>query len=371
VTGGPVVTGVRSSAYTVPTDAPEADGTLAWDSTTLVLVEVEADDRTGIGWTYAPRAAAAVVEELLAPVVCRRSALDVESAWTAMVREIRNAGRPGLVGMALSAVDVALRDLAGRLQERSLPELWDSSPGPVELYGSGGFTSYDDEQLREQVTGWLADGFEKVKIKIGESWGSRVERDLARVAQVRRLADEASGAVEVFVDANGGYDAEQACEVGARLDELGVSWFEEPVSSDDHDGLDTVRGRVRADVAAGEYGSDLAYAIHLAPHVDCLQLDVTRCGGYTEWRRIAAHAARAGLDLSGHCAPYLSLPVAAVTPRLRHVEYFHDHVRIERMLFDGCADAAGGRLTAPTGPGHGLTFRAADAERFRVRPGSG
>jgi L-alanine-DL-glutamate epimerase-like enolase superfamily enzyme len=368
VTTEPVVTGVRASAYTVPTDGPEADGTLSWDSTTLVLVEVDAADSTGIGWTYAPAAAAVVVDELLGPVVQGRSALGVEAAWSAMVREVRNAGRPGLVGMALSAVDVALWDLAGRLQDRSLAQLWDVTAAPVEIYGSGGFTTYDDDRLRVQVHDWFEAGFDKVKIKIGESWGSRVERDLSRTALVRRLADESvAGPADVFVDANGGYDREQACEVGARLDELGVSWFEEPVSSDDHEGLDAVRARVRADVAAGEYCSDLAYAVRLAPRVDCLQLDVTRCGGYTEWRRIAAHPARAGLDLSGHCAPYLSLPVAAVTPGLRHLEYFHDHVRIERRFFDGCAEPWSGLLEAPVAPGHGLTFRAAAAEGHRVR----
>jgi len=364
MTDGPVVSGLRASAYTVPTDAPEADGTLAWDSTTLVLVEVDAEDRTGLGWTYAPAVAAVVTTELLGPVVCGRSATDVESAWSAMVRAVRNAGRPGLVGMALSAVDIALWDLAGRLQERSLAAVWDETPASVELYGSGGFTSYDDDRLRVQVGSWLDAGFDKVKIKVGESWGSRIERDLARTEVVRELAGESA---EVFVDANGGYDRDQACEVGVRLDDLGVSWFEEPVSSDDHAGLDAVRACVRADVTAGEYGSALADLVHLASHVDCLQLDVTRCGGYTEWRRVAAHPALAGVEMSGHCAPYLSLPVAAVTPRLRHVEYFHDHGRIERRFFDGCAEPDRGRLSAPDSPGHGLAFRAQDAAAFRVR----
>jgi L-alanine-DL-glutamate epimerase-like enolase superfamily enzyme len=263
VTDEPVVSGVRASAYTIPTDGPEADGTLEWDHTTLVLVEADGGGRTGIGWTYAPTAAAVVVDDLLGPVVTGRPALAVEAAWSAMVRAVRNAGRPGLVGMALSAVDIALWDLAGRLRGQSLPELWGATPAPVELYGSGGFTTYDDDRLHAQVAGWLEAGFDKVKIKVGESWGSRVERDLARTAQVRRLADEPVGErVEVFVDANGGYDRDQACEVGARLDDLGVSWFEEPVSSDDHDGLDAVRSSVRADVAAGEYGSDLAHAVH-------------------------------------------------------------------------------------------------------------
>src|SRR4051795_2952619 len=161
MTDGPVVSGLRASAYTVPTDAPEADGTLAWDSTTLVLVEVDAEDRTGLGWTYAPAVAAVVTTELLGPVVCGRSATDVESAWSAMVRAVRNAGRPGLVGMALSAVDIALWDLAARLRDLPLTELWDAPVAPVEVYGSGGFTTYDDQRLRDELAGWLGLGCTK------------------------------------------------------------------------------------------------------------------------------------------------------------------------------------------------------------------
>jgi L-alanine-DL-glutamate epimerase-like enolase superfamily enzyme len=359
----PIVESVRASAYDVPTDGPEADGTLAWDHTTLVVVEVEGGGRTGTGWTYAPRAAVVVVQDLLAPVATGQSALAVEVAWEAMVRAVRNAGRPGLVGMALSAVDIALWDLAARLHDRPLTALWGEPATPVEIYGSGGFTTYDDRRLREQLDGWLALGCDKVKIKIGESWGHETERDLDRVAATRRAVGDD---VAVFVDANGGYDVEHANAVGSFLDTLGIAWFEEPVSCQDHDGLDRVRAHVRADVAAGEYGSDLASLVHLAPHVDCLQVDVTRCGGYTEWRRIAADPRLAGTDLSGHCAPFVSLPVAATTRRLRHVEYFHDHVRIANQLFDGCPEPANGRLPVPEGPGHGLAFRASDARALRV-----
>jgi L-alanine-DL-glutamate epimerase-like enolase superfamily enzyme len=373
----PTVTGVRASAYTVPTDAPEADGTLAWDSTTLVLVEAHAGDKTGIGYTYAPRAAAAVVAELLDPAVTGRDALDVEGSWTAMVRAVRNAGRPGLVGMAISAVDIALWDLAARLHELPLTTLWadhdNTLPDPgttgetttsrVKVYGSGGFTTYDGDRLRRQLHGWLELGCRQVKIKIAESWGTRRERDLARI----RVAQQAIGDdATLFVDANGGYTLKEACVVGCFLDMLGVTWFEEPVSSEDHSGLATVRDHVRADVAAGEYGYDLAYCTRLAPYVDCLQVDVTRCGGYTEWRRIAADPDLARRDLSGHCAPYITLPVAALTPRLRHLEYFHDHVRIERLLFDGCPEPVNGGLEPPQGPGHGLTFRTHDAEEYRI-----
>jgi L-alanine-DL-glutamate epimerase-like enolase superfamily enzyme len=353
---------VTAAAYEVPTDAPEADGTFAWDSTTMVVVTASAAGAVGTGWTYAPASAVCVVEELLAPVVRGGDPRQVEVLWEAMVRAVRNAGRPGLVGMALSALDVALWDLRGRLEGRSLPELWQARPAPVEAYGSGGFTTYDEARLTDQLSGWRELGLRHVKIKIGESWGHREERDLERAATARKVVGPDVG---VFVDANGGYSVDQACRVGRRLDELGVAWFEEPVSSDDLDGLDAVRHDVQADVAAGEYGYDEAYLARMAPHVDCLQLDVTRCGGYTGWRRAVA-TLPASTQLSAHCAPYLTVPVAATTPGLRHVEWFHDHVRIVQHLVDDCVDPTDACLAPNQGPGHGLTFRASLAEQFRV-----
>lgn len=352
----PTVTRLRARAETIPTDAPEADGTLAWDSTTIVLVEAEAGGCTGLGWTYAPAAAATVVEDQLAPVVTGADALAPEATYDAMERAVRNAGAAGLVQMAVSAVDVALWDLCARLHDLPLHRLWGAAPRPVEAYGSGGFTTYDDARLCDQVAGWRDLGLRRVKLKIGESWGTRVGRDLARVALVREVAGQGEG-VEVFVDANGGYDAGQAVRVGRALDDLGVTWFEEPVSSEDLGGLARVRDGVAADVTAGEYGHDLAYFERMAPAVDCLQVDVTRCGGYTGWRRVAALAEARHVPLSGHCAPYLSVPVAATTPRLQHVEWFHDHVRIEQRLFDGCPDPDEGWLHAHDRPGHGLELK--------------
>jgi L-alanine-DL-glutamate epimerase-like enolase superfamily enzyme len=279
-----------------------------------------------------------------------------------MVRAVRNAGRPGLVGMALSAVDIALWDLLGRVTDRTLPELWEAAPAPVEAYGSGGFTTYDEQQLQAQLAGWLDRDLRHVKIKIGESCGQDVQRDLQRTESVRRAVGDEVG---VFVDANGAYTVPQARTVGHALDGLGVGWFEEPVSSDDLSGLEEVRRTVRADVAAGEYGYDAWYLARMAEHVDCLQMDATRCGGYTGWRRAVA-SLPPGTALSAHCAPYVTLPVAATTPALRHLEWFHDHVRIAQTFFDGCPDPIGGILEPAPGPGHGLGFRAGSAEQYRV-----
>jgi L-alanine-DL-glutamate epimerase-like enolase superfamily enzyme len=363
---GAVVESLDVEVYTIPTDAPEADGTIAWDSTTMVLVRVTSGATTGIGWTYAAAAAGQVARELLSPLVVGRGALDVPGALERMVRAVRNVGRVGLVGCAISAVDTALWDLKARLLDVPLHHLLGAVHAQVPVYGSGGFTAYDAAQLDHQLAGWVEQGIPRVKIKIGESWGHNPARDLARIRQTRsRVGDH----TQVYVDANGGYTRKQAIRVMERARDLDVRWFEEPVSSDDLDGLREVRDAVGADVAAGEYAWDVPYVRRMcaAGAVDCVQADVTRIGGITEWLRAAAVAGSYGLDISGHCAPHLHVAVASAVPNLRHLEWFHDHVRIESMFFDGTLDPREGWLRpAEDAPGLGLTLKVADAEQYRV-----
>ena len=331
----------------------------------MVLVEARCDGLVGTGWTYGPPACAFVVSGQLADVVIGRDALDVGGAFHAMVTAVRNAGRVGAVGYAISAVDTALWDLKARLLGLPLHRLLGAVHDEVPVYGSGGFTTYDSGRMREQLTGWTKAGIPRVKIKIGESWGTAVGRDLARMTEARAAIGPD---VELFVDANGGYERKQAVRVMAAAEHCDVRWFEEPVSSDDLEGLRLVRDNVRPDVTAGEYGYDLTYFRRMcaAGAVDCLQADVTRCGGITEWLRIAAVAAAHHLELSGHCAPHLHAHVAAATPNLRHLEWFHDHVRIEQMFFDGTLDPAGGAIRPdPEAAGHGLTLRREVADRYR------
>ncbi|MCM4083832.1 enolase C-terminal domain-like protein [Paractinoplanes hotanensis] len=355
---------LTASAYTIPADVPEGDGTFAWTSTTLVLVEAGDHHTTGIGWTYGPVATAQVVTGMLADVVIDVDADDVPAAWSAMQRRLRNAGRPGIGSLALSAADNALWDLKARRHGLPLARLLGAVRAAVPVYGSGGFTTYDPDQQHAQLSRWVHDeGIPRVKIKIGESWGTEAERDLVRMAAARKTIGDA----ELFVDANGGYQRKQAIRVMRAAADLDVRWYEEPVSSDDLDGLGRIRDAVLPDVAAGEYGWDLVYFQRMAPYVDCLQIDVTRCGGITEFQRAAAVAAADGLQVSGHCAPHQHLAVAAATSNLRHLEWFHDHVRIERMLFDGTVSAGGGTATLDrTSPGNGLIFREADARQWRV-----
>ncbi|HWU23946.1 MAG TPA: enolase C-terminal domain-like protein [Nocardioides sp.] len=364
----PRIDDVDVAVYTVPTDAPEADGTITWDSTTMVLVTATSGDTRGIGWTYGSRACAHVVDDRLAAAVVGHDAMDVAGRFDAMVKAVRNDGRAGVAGYAISAVDVALWDLKARLLDVPLHHLLGAVRRDVPVYGSGGFTTYDEEQLRGQLSHWVDDQqIPRVKIKIGESWGEAAARDLSRIAQARSVIGPDA---ELYVDANGGYTRKQAIRMMAGAADLDVRWFEEPVSSDDLEGLREVRDAVRADVAAGEYGHDLYYFRRMcqAGAVDCLQVDASRCGGVSEWLRAAAVAASFGLQVSGHCAPHLHAHAAAATPNLRHLEWFHDHVRIESLFFDGALDPAGGTITPdPHAPGHGLALRATDVARYRVR----
>lgn len=352
------------ATYKIPTDFPEADGTYAWDATTLVLVEATAGGKTGIGYTYADTSTACLIRDMLAAVVVGRAALDIPGCWEAMARAIRNLGRPGIASMAISAVDVALWDLKGKLLDVSLMDLLGVVRDEVPVYGSGGFTTYPDDRLRAQLAAWVAQGIPRVKIKIG----THPDRDLGRV----RAAREAIGpGVKLYVDANGAYSRKQSLAQAEALREYGVVWFEEPVSSDDLEGLRLIRDRVPAgmDIAAGEYGYDPWYFRRMleAGAVDVLQADGSRCAGITGFLKAATLAEAQCIALSAHCAPSLHVAACCAIPLLSPIEYFHDHVRIEHMLFDGALSPVSGCLRPDRSrPGIGLAFKRAHAERHAL-----
>jgi L-alanine-DL-glutamate epimerase-like enolase superfamily enzyme len=198
----------------------------------------------------------------------------------------------------------------------------------------------------------------------------KIGRDAAADIERVRLAREAIGNdAELFVDANGAYSRKQALRQAEIFTNSGVTWFEEPVTSDDLEGLRLIRDRAPAtmDIAAGEYGYDSWYFERMlkAGAVDVLQADATRCAGFTGFLEAASLCAAHHLPLSAHCAPALHVHVGCAAARLRHLEYFHDHVRIENMLFDGVPQPKNGRLYPDLSrPGIGLELKRADAQRF-------
>ena len=358
----PTIDKLTVSAYTIPTDLPEGDGTLDWNSTTLVLVQVTGASETGIGYTYADTAAARLIEDKLRPLIEGGDIKNIPGLWKQMAVHTRNLGHPGIVAMAISAVDTALWDLKARLLRVPLCELLGMARESIPLYGSGGFTTYSTNQLQKQLADWAAAGMQWVKMKVGRE----PDADLARVGAARKAIGSQT---RLLVDANGAYSRKQSLELAQRFADLDVTWFEEPVSSDDLEGLRLIRDRAPAgiEIAAGEYGYDLVYFRRLveAGAVDVLQADVTRCGGITGFMGAGVLAEASDLPLSSHCAPLLHLHPACSINAFRHAEYFHDHVRIEHMFFDGVPSPEKGRLTPDrTRPGLGVVFKEKDARKY-------
>jgi L-alanine-DL-glutamate epimerase-like enolase superfamily enzyme len=356
------IEGIQVSHYTVPTDFPESDGTLEWDHTTVVVVQIRGGGKEGLGYTYADVTTAMLIHGMLAEVVEGTDALAPTAVYMAMWRRIRNLGRPGICSMAISAVDCAIWDLKSRLLDLPLVTLLGQLREGAPVYGSGGFTSYSHQQLASQLSGWVEQGIPRVKMKIGRN----AKQDIERV----RIARDAIGPeAELFVDANGAYSRKHALSCAEKFAEYDVGWFEEPVSSDDLDGLRLVRDRApgRMDIAAGEYGYDIFYFRRMleAGAVDVQQADITRCGGVTGFLQVAALCQAHNVPLSGHTAPALHAQVGCAVFLLRHLEYFHDHVRIERMLFEGLPQVVKGELRPDLSrPGIGLELKRADAEKF-------
>jgi L-alanine-DL-glutamate epimerase-like enolase superfamily enzyme len=286
----------------------------------------------------------------------------VTASWESMLRRTRNLGRPGIVSMAISAVDAALWDLKARLLGVPLITLLGPVREGVPIYGSGGFTSYTNQQLETQLGGWVSAGIPRVKMKIGRD--ANADRDRVHLTR-RAIGSDA----ELFVDANGAYDRKQALTQAEVFVESNVTWFEEPVSSDDLEGLRLIRDRapVSMEVAAGEYGYDIDYFRRMleAGAIDVLQADATRCGGVTGFLKAAALCTAHHLPLSAHTAPALHTHVCCAALPVRHLEYFHDHVRIEQMFFDGIPQPENGALRPDLSrPGMGIELKRKDVQRF-------
>lgn len=357
------ISSLRVAQYTVPTETPESDGTLAWNSTSMVLVEVTADRQTGLGYSYTHGAAATLVDDLLRSEIVDHEAMDVGGAYQRMRTSVRNVGDQGIAAAAISAVDVALWDLKARLLNLSLLDLLGAVRASVPIYGSGGFTSYDDQQLTRQLGDWVADGISRVKMKVG-----REPTDDVRRVQIARHAIGPDA--ELFVDANGAYDRQQALRLSHAFAAEGATWFEEPVSSDDLEGLRVVRrgSPPGVEIAAGEYLWTLAdtQALLQSDAIDALQLDATRCGGITGFLASSALCQAHRLPLSAHTAPALHAHLGCAVAGLRHIEWFFDHVRIERTFFDGFLEPEAGQLRPDrTRPGHGLLLKSQDARPYR------
>jgi L-alanine-DL-glutamate epimerase-like enolase superfamily enzyme len=359
------ITNVRVAAFDIPTGSPESDGTLEWQKTTLVVVELTSGDVTGLGYTYANTATASVIEDQLVAVINGQSGDDIDARWHDMFARLRNVGTEGIAAMAVSAVDTALWDAKAKRYGVPLVDLLGAARDTLPVYGSGGFCSYSEPQLREEFTRWRRQGVSRFKMKVGRD----LKHDAARAGLARTVIGPAA---VLFVDANSAYTRKQAATWAERFaKEFDVVWLEQPLAPTDLVGLRELRRHAPAtlEIADGEYGYDLDYfrRLLMADAVDVVMADVTRCGGITGFMKISALCEAWTMPLSSHCAPALHLHPGCAAAPMRHAELFADHERIEAMLFDGAPGVAEGVMRPDRSrPGHGLEFKWSDAERYAV-----
>lgn len=358
------VTKLEVKAFTIPTASPESDGTIKWDSTSMILVKVFAAGKIGIGYTYADVSICKLISAVLAKEILNANCLDIPRLHHSMYHAVRNLGQSGLVMMALSAVDNALWDLKAKILDLPLCNLFGKAKDKMLLYGSGGFTSYTEKQTNLQFREWAKEGIIHFKMKVGRE----PDHDEERVRAARTgIGAEAA----LFVDANGAYSVKQAQHFGEIFSQYDVSWYEEPVRSDNHEGLHFLKEHLPAKInlAAGEYGYGLAYYEKMlsAQTVDVMQADATRCGGLTNFLKIGALCESFQIPFSAHCAPLQHLHAALSLPGFYIAEYFFDHERIEKMFFDNYPVVKDGFMCPDDSrPGLGVDFKYADAKKYLV-----
>jgi L-alanine-DL-glutamate epimerase-like enolase superfamily enzyme len=357
------ITDFRATVFKIPTETFEADGTFEWDSTTLLLVELCANGKWGLGYTYGHRCLAMLVEDLMKKCVAGQNAFDIPLIWENLLHQIRNNGEVGLTAMGISAIDHALWDLKAKCLDVSLCELLGRVRDHVPVYGSGGFTNYSDDQLRVQLSNWLELGISRFKIKVGRD----IERDLDRVRKARQIIGDHA---ELFVDANGAYDFQTALKISHEFARSGVSWYEQPILPSDLEALEELKRRLPPgmNLASGEYIydlSELSYRLKFrAQHF--IQLDSTRCKGITGFVKAVNSCELSDVPVSSHCAPSLHVALGCAFKNFKHIEYFFDHSRIENLIFTGVPQVQNGCLSPQTSkPGNGLELNRSVAEKYR------
>ena len=355
---------LKVTAFKIPTDFPESDGTMEWDSTTLILVKIIAGGKEGVGFTYGHSSVGEIIQNTLVTSLLGADAFDIPILWEKMVESVRNIGLRGIASHAISAVDCALWDLKAKLLGLPLCQLWGKAQESVPIYGSGGFTSYSSKQLSSQFERWQKKGIKEFKMKIGRF----PDQDVKRIAHARKIIGPSA---KLFVDANGAFSRKQALDMADHMLPYEVSWFEEPVSSDDLEGLHLLRDRVQGgmDIAAGEYGYDRFYfkTMLSAQAVDVIQADATRCGGFTGFFQACHISQSFSIPLSSHTAPALHLHACLTQNHLRSMEFFHDHARIEEKFFEGFPIVKDGKLFPHLDRnGHGLELKEAEINKYSL-----
>jgi len=348
---------VRVHLVSAPVPAGFADATRTVECVGYTVVRVITDQGLeGLGLTYhevGGEATRGLIRHNIAPRLIGRDPFETEALWQEMVAYLRGVGRKGLTYCALSAVDIALWDLKGKIVEMPLVRLLGGNRTRVPVYASGGWTSFSDEHLAADSKAKVARGYRAIKVKVGVEGGGNPARDLRRIRMVR----EAVGPdVQILLDANNCWDAATAIQFANRVRDCDITFFEEPVAADDIPGLARFRRGTDIPLATGEHEYTRFGVRDLVLHeaADVVQVDGARVGGYTELLKAAAITQAWNLRLAPHAMEHMHLPLVAATANAMFLERLDIFEGITELVFRDPPAVVDGYMTVPERPGLGL-----------------
>ena len=349
------------------------------DQRSTTLVKVTTDDGL-VGWGEG--AAASLIDGLLAPLLIGQDPMDRAGLWERMFHALYNGNNAvGLAGSALSALDIALWDLAGKATGLPVCALLGGKVrDKVAVYATGLYYTEGEfpDRLLDEARGYVAAGFKGMKTKVG---GLSIAEDVARV---RALRDAIGPDIHLMVDANEAYNAATAIRIGRKLADLDLVWFEEPVNAQDLDAYLEIKAALPMAIAGGE---NLRTRYEFKPYLtrrayDIVQPDIMHCGGITEMQRICAMANACGIQVNPHVwgSPVMiaaTLHLAATLPPCPPAHNAQPYMQEPVMEFDRTPSAIRQELCAvpfdqedsfvrvPTGPGLGIEVDEGVVERMR------
>lgn len=342
-----------------PVTSGAADATRKVENIGFLIVRLTTDQGLeGFGVTYhevGGEATGILIEKNIKDKLIGLDPFATDSFLNEMAAYLRGVGRKGLMWCALSAVDIALWDLKGKIIGIPIYKLIGGNRDKVEVYASGGWTSYDDDRLVDEISGMVRDGYKKVKFKVGVEGGQNLKRDVRRVEKVR---DAVGPDVGIMLDANNCWDAATGARFANMVKDLDIMFLEEPVMADDITGLAKYKRSTDLPLATGEH-EYTKYGVRdllVNNAADIVQTDGTRTGGFTELLKIAALTQAWNVKLAPHAMELIHMQIAG---GISNCPFLEKLILFDELTYHTFKDAprpVGGMIEIPDEPGLGLTL---------------
>jgi len=360
------ITQIESRIVRLPLEEPLADGPAAKDARqAFVTLRMRTDEGVeGIGITFfgggAMSGALKAAIDGLGALAIGMNPLEIEAIVGKIRAAAASSGPGGIFTLALSAIDIALWDIRGKVFDQPLAKLLGGFRDRVPTYASGALMrGFPLAHVEKAAARLVEKGFRQMKTQLALPGDTNPELEVERIRVVRNAIGPK---IDLMCDINQRWDVRQAISIGKRVDEYNLFWLEDVVAHDDYPGLAAVADALSTPIAAGEYVYGLVPFRHMleARSVDIVMVDVLRAGGITQWMKIAGMAEAFNLPIVNHLAPEISVHLVAAAPNGLTVEYMPWSSR----LFKEVPQPVNGELTVPMKPGLGLEFDSAALERY-------